>query len=89
MFTFLITDDSQNTHELKATSRDIANWEKTSRGASMSQLKDAMRMTDLYKIAFFTAKRTGVFEGNEQSFMDTFDLEIEGDQEDESENPTQ
>lgn len=89
MFKFRITDDSATSHELKATSRDVVNWERTTRGASMNQLKDVMRYTDLYKIAYFAAKRHGIWDGSEQGFVDTWDLDVEADQADESEDPTQ
>jgi hypothetical protein len=89
MFKFKIKADTGESHELTASSRDIVNWEKTTRGASMNQLKDAMRYTDLYKIAYFAAKRSGVWDGNEQSFVETYDLEVDAEQDDESQDPTQ
>jgi hypothetical protein len=83
MFKFKIKADTGESHELTASSRDIVNWEKTTRGASMNQLKD------LYKIAYFAAKRSGVWDGNEQSFVETYDLEVDAEQDDESQDPTQ
>jgi len=89
MFKFTITDDTGVAHDVTATSRDVVMWERTTRGASLGQLKDAMRYTDLYKIAYFAAKRTGLFDGNETSFVEQFDLEVVAEEDDESADPTQ
>lgn len=88
MFNFTITDDTGESHAVKATARDIVMWERTTRGASMAQLKEAMRYTDLYKIAYFAAKRTGVVDGSEATFMEVWDLAVETEQDDESADPT-
>lgn len=61
MFTFMIKDDDG--HELKfvSDSRDIAMWERTTKGATMGQLASNdgadMSFVALYKIAWFAARR--------------------------------
>lgn len=57
MFTFNITPDGGTPFTVTATSRDIAQWEKTTKDASLHQLQEKMRMTDLYKICWIAARR--------------------------------
>jgi hypothetical protein len=77
MITFTIAPDGDEKYELKATTRDILNWEKTTKGASLKKLMEELAMVDLYKVAHFAAKRTGQFTGSLQDFEATNDLEFE------------
>jgi len=64
MFTFKATDDSGQELEFGSDSRDVANWERTHKGATFGQLgADEGRnlsWVSLYSIAFFAAKRQGL-----------------------------
>lgn len=89
MFDFKITPEAGDPFEVTATSRDIVQWERRNKGASITALREQMRMTDLYKIAHLAAERTGKFHGSEAEFMDYVDLELlDDDEEDDDEVPT-
>jgi len=81
MFDFKITPDGGETVEVTAAARDVLQWEKTTKGVSLGMLQSTLRMTDMYGIAFFAAKRTGAFTGSRESFESTCDLEILGEEE--------
>jgi hypothetical protein len=85
MFDFTITPDDGDPYEVTATTRDIARWEKTTKGASLRQLETEYRATDLYAIAYYAAVRQGLFDGKLQEFQDGADLELTGE---EDEDPT-
>jgi hypothetical protein len=86
MFDFKITPDDGEPYEVTATTRDIAQWEKTKKGASLRQLETEYRATDLYAIAYYAAVRQGLFAGKLQEFQGGADLELKGD---DDEDPTQ
>lgn len=77
MIDFKIVMDSGDEFEVTASGRDVLNWEKTTKGASMKALMDELKMTDLYKVAFFASKRTGNFTGTLQEFEAQADLVFE------------
>ena len=61
MFTFTATNDAGESLKFESDSRDVANWERTSPGATMGSLaRDngaGLSFTALYRIAWFAAKR--------------------------------
>ncbi|MBN6037477.1 hypothetical protein [Amycolatopsis sp. 195334CR] len=81
MITFKLKDDSGEVEEVTATTRDILNWERTSKNKSFGGLVDNQEIGDFYKIAFFAAKRTVGFVGTQQDFEQRYDLEFEVDDE--------
>ncbi len=87
MITMEIIPDDAEPYRVVATSRDIAWWEKTTKGASFAKLQEDMHMIDLYKIAWRASTRLGLFEGTQQEFADSCDLKQEDDDEGES-DPT-
>lgn len=87
LFTFTVKPDGQDEYQVDATSRDILNWEKTTKGASLGKFESDPQITDVYKIAHFAARRTGLFTGTLQEFESGVDIEFEKD-EDEASDPT-
>ncbi|MEC3975087.1 hypothetical protein [Amycolatopsis sp. H20-H5] len=85
MITFTVTDDAGQSTEVKATARDVLNWEKTTKGAKFGHLADGMELGHLYKIAWFAAKRTAVFTGSLAEFEAGYDVVPE---EDDDSDPT-
>lgn len=81
MFKFKVTPDEGEPFEVTATTRDIAKWEKTTRGASLHQLENEYRMTDLYAVAFYAAVRHGLYDGSLKDFESGADLEVLDDEE--------
>lgn len=61
MFNFTAKGDDGGTFDFESDSRDVANWERTTKGAAMGQLAAddgaGMSFTALYKIAWFAARR--------------------------------
>jgi hypothetical protein len=78
---FKIVPDGGEPYEVTATTRDILNWEKVTKGASLKQLMEELHAADLYKVAHFASKRTQLFTGTLQEFEATCDLEFELDTE--------
>jgi hypothetical protein len=79
VITFKLAPDAGEPYKVQATTRDILNWEKTTKGASFGQLADDMNIGAMYKIAYFAAKRTGHFTGTQQDFEASTDLEFDMD----------
>lgn len=86
MFTFKIEPDEGDPYEVVATTRDIAKWEKVTKGASLRQLEQEYRATDLYAVAYQAAVRHGLYEGSLKSFEESADLTLKDD--DSAEDPT-
>ncbi|PZG14419.1 hypothetical protein C1I95_21750 [Micromonospora craterilacus] len=78
MFEFELTFDDRPDERVKiaAGSRDVLMWEKTTKGASMSKLEQELKITDLYTIAWFAAKRLGHFDGKLIEFQAGVELEL-------------
>lgn len=85
MFIFKVMPEDDEPYELAATSRDVLQWERRNKGANMGALRDQMRMTDLYKIAYLAAVRQDRFTGTEGDFVDTVDLDLVDDDDEMSE----
>lgn len=86
MIKFKVKPDSGKAYDVTATTRDIMNWEKTTRGASFAKLQLEQKMTDLYRIAFIASSRQGLYSGNAAEFEEECDLDVVDD-EDESSDP--
>ncbi|WP_188193445.1 hypothetical protein [Nonomuraea sp. SYSU D8015] len=87
MIDFTVTPDNGEPYDVKAGSRDVLVWEKTSKGRSFQSLMNDLRMEDMYKLAHFAAKRQGLFEGTLKEFEET--CELSGFTETEEMDPTQ
>lgn len=81
MFTFTVKPDGGAQFEVTAGTRDVLRWEKTTRGASLAQLKDGVSFGALYKIAHIAAVRQQLFTGPLADFEDTCELEFEEEDE--------
>lgn len=79
MFTFKLTDEAGEVTEVKADSRDVLVWEKTSRSNERYvELVTELSMVKLYRLAYIAAKRQGVVTGMAQKDFETaFVLGIE------------
>lgn len=87
MFTFKISPDGGTPYEVVATSRDIARWEKLTKGATMKRLETEYRIIDLYAVAYHAAVRHEQYQGTLAEFQDSADLELLDGDDDES-DPT-
>lgn len=85
MITFTIAPDLAEKYEVVATSRDVLNWERTTKGGSMKQLMEELHLSDLYKVAHFAAKRLSLTTETLKEFEANNDLEFETEEVD----PTQ
>lgn len=74
MFTFKVTPDGGDTYTVESNTRDILRWERTTKGASASQLEEPT-MAALYKIAHLAATRTGDFSGSLKEFEESVDIQ--------------
>lgn len=81
MIEFKIKPDGGEPFAVTATTRDILNWEKVTKGASLKQLMDNLHTADLYKVAHFAARRTQQFTGTLQEFEQSCDLDFEIEEE--------
>lgn len=68
--------DGGEPYEVEGTTRDILNWERTTKGASFGKLEENMHIADLYKIAWFAARRASMFSGVLADFEEQHDLDI-------------
>ncbi|WP_435583380.1 hypothetical protein [Amycolatopsis thermoflava] len=88
MIDFKIVPEVGEPYDLKGTTRDVLNWEKTTKGASLKSLMDNPHMADMYRVAHFAAKRTGNFAGSLQEFESSVDLEFEFEEAEKEPDPT-
>lgn len=77
LFTFTIHPDGGEPYELEATSRDVLNWERTGKNASLKRLMEDLHLADLYQVAYFAATRQGRFTGTRADFESGVDLTFE------------
>ncbi|WP_435582920.1 hypothetical protein [Amycolatopsis thermoflava] len=89
MIDFKIVPDAGEPYELKGTTRDVLSWEKTTKGASLKSLMDNPHMADMYKVAWFAAKRTSQFSGTLAEFESSVDLDFEFEEAEKEPDPTQ
>jgi hypothetical protein len=76
MFRFKVRPDDGEEFEVTATTRDIAKWERTTKGASFAGLQNDMKVTDLYRVAYHAVNRQGLYDGTMKEFEDACDLDI-------------
>jgi hypothetical protein len=81
MFRFKVMPDDGEPYEVVATTRDIARWEKTTKGASLAALQKDLKATDLYKVAYWSVQRQGLYDGTMADFEQGVDLDILDDEE--------
>jgi hypothetical protein len=81
VISFKLQPDGGDEFEVKAQTRDILNWEKTTKGASFGQLAEDMKLEHMYKIAYIAGKRLGLVEGGLADFEATHDLVFEMEEE--------
>jgi hypothetical protein len=78
VFTFKLTDEAGEETTLKADSRDVLVWEKTSRSNERyMDLLTEMSMVKFYRLAHIAAKRQAVFTGKLADFETAYVLGIE------------
>lgn len=81
MLTLKIMPDGDEPYELVATTRDIAKWERTTKGASFHGFQADMHVKDVYAVAYHAATRQQKFSGSLADFMDSVDFDILDDDE--------
>lgn len=86
MIDFTVKPDGAEDFEVKAGTRDVLMWEKTSKGRSFSHLMNDLKMQDMYKLAHIAASRQGKYAGTLSDFESQCELKFE---ETEEVNPTQ
>lgn len=78
MFTFKLTNDDGTETTVKADSRDVLMWERTSKSnESYTDFITGMSLDKFYRLAHVAAKRQGVFTGKLADFEKAFMLELE------------
>lgn len=81
MFTFTVKPDGGDPFEVTAGTRDVLKWERTTKGASLGQLKEGVTLGALYRIAHIAAVRQRLFAGTLVEFEETCELEFDEDDE--------
>lgn len=94
MFTFEIVPDGSEPFRVTATSRDVSNWERSFKGASIAALEHNARLADFEAIAHFAAIRQGHLNNcSLNEFRQRCDFELIADEDDAESgvalNPTQ
>jgi hypothetical protein len=77
MFTFTLTPEDGDTFEVAADSRDVLQWEKRNKGATLKRLLEELAMADLYKVAYIAARRLRTFDGTPDEFESTVTLDFD------------
>ena len=68
------------------TSRDIAAWERVTKGMTFAKFQEQLSMAHLYDLTHRAARRTRVYDGTLAEFESSVDLDlVDGDDE---ANPT-
>lgn len=76
MFRVKIIPDGGDPFEVVAGTRDIAKWEKTTKGATFAAFQADQRITDLYIITFHALVRQSLWDGTLADLLDTCDLDL-------------
>lgn len=87
MLTLKISPDGAAPYVVKAEARDVLVWERTGKNRSLGTLFDNVRVDDWYSLAYITARRLGLYEGNAATFEATCNVDLEAD-EDAAQDPT-
>lgn len=85
MFDFTVTPDAGEPFAVHAGSRDILQWERTTKGVTLASLAN-VKMADMYGISHIAARRQGLFAGDLATFEATCEIETADTPE---EDPTQ
>lgn len=90
MFTFTVHPDGGEPFVIEAKSRAIAAWEKApgSKGRSLGQLAETMRMTELVDLAWFAADKAGLTTLDRREWAEQVDVDVEKSDEDGEIPPT-
>lgn len=81
MFTFTVRPDGAEPYQVEASTRDVLNWERTTKGVNLRKLEEQPSMVDFYKIAHFALRRQQLFAGSLDELMETCDIEVEKEEE--------
>lgn len=81
MINFHVVPEQGEPFDIEATSRDVLMWERTTKGAKLANIENDLHLADMYKIAWFTAKRLGLFTGSQAEFEESHDLDFEKEEE--------
>lgn len=77
MFTFKVVPEDGDPFIVKAGTRDVLTWEKTTKGnKSYAQLMAEPNLVDYYKIAHLAAWRQQLFTGTLQEFEKTHEIDL-------------
>lgn len=82
-WTFEVRPDDGEPYRVTAHSRDILTWEKAGKGRSLGELANNPSLGAFYGLAYFAARRQGLFTGTLAEFEQQVDLEPLDDEEDE------
>lgn len=82
-WTFEVRPDDGEPYRVTAHSRDILTWEKAGKGRSLGELAQNPSLGAFYGLAYFAARRQGLFTGTLAEFEQQVDLEPLDDEEDE------
>src|SRR5690554_3921102 len=91
MMTFEIIPDDGDPYRLEAGSRDVLMWEKAGKGRSFGQFGsgESMRMEHLYGLAYYAARRQGLFTGSLAEWEQSVELRpVKDDDEEGTVDPT-
>lgn len=77
-----VTPDDGETYKVTVTSRDIRQLEKVNKNFAFTNAA-ALRMTDIYWLAWNAACRKGQYDGSLANFESTCDLDVLADEEEE------
>ncbi len=81
MFTFKVVPENGEPFLVKAGTRDVLTWEKTTKGRSYAQLLAEPNLVDYYRIAHVAAWRQQLFTGTLKEFEESHDIDLSGDRE--------
>lgn len=86
-WTFEVRPDDGEPYRVTAHSRDILTWEKAGKGRSLGELANNPSLGAFYGLAYFAARRQGLFTGTLAEFEQQVDLEPLDDDEGDEEAP--
>lgn len=76
MINLKVMPDDGEAFDLTATTRDIAKWERITKGASFAGLQNDMKITNVYQVSHIAAVRLGLFSGTLAEWQESVDLDI-------------
>jgi hypothetical protein len=77
MLTFKVVPENGTPFTVKATTRDVLVWEKTTRGRTFADLLREPNLVDYYAIAWRAAWRQKLFTGTLKDFEDSHDIDLD------------